>query len=82
MYYDQSLVVWLCIKLYNMQGYIEESTVREAVSRLFLVRMKLGEFDPPEMNPYKKYVLYHRTDCNENHKHSFVPRLLQVSMLH
>lgn len=38
-----------------MQGYLEESTVREAVSRLFLVRMKLGEFDPPEMNPYKKY---------------------------
>ena len=51
-----------------MQGHIEESTVREAVSRLFLVRMKLGEFDPPEMNPYKKYVLYHRTDCNEYHK--------------
>ena len=67
-----------------MQGHIEESTVREAVSRLFLVRMKLGEFDPPEMNPYKKYALYHRTNCNkyEYHKHSFVPRLLQVSMLH
>ena len=29
--------------------------MRDSVSRLFLVRMKLGEFDPPEMNPYTKY---------------------------
>lgn len=66
-----------------MQGYIEESTVREAISRLFLVRMKLGEFDPPEMNPYKKYVLHHMTvfKC-DSHKYSLIPRLLQVSMLH
>ena len=28
----------------------------DAVSRLFMVRMKLGEFDPPEMNPYTKSV--------------------------
>jgi hypothetical protein len=21
-----------------------------------MVRMKLGEFDPPEMNPYSKYI--------------------------
>ena len=35
------------------------TTLRDAVSRLFLVRMKLGEFDPPEMNPYTKYVYLH-----------------------
>ncbi len=29
-------------------------TLRDAVSRLFMVRMRLGEFDPPEMNPYTK----------------------------
>ena len=32
-------------------------TVKDAVSRLFMVRMKLGEFDPPEMNPYTKSVI-------------------------
>ena len=30
--------------------------MRDAVSRLFMVRMKLGEFDPPEVNPYTKYM--------------------------
>ena len=38
----------------NWQGLISIDTVKEAVSRLFLVRMRLGEFDPPEMNPYTK----------------------------
>ncbi len=36
-------------------------TVKDAVSRLFTVRMKLGEFDPPEMNKYTKYVII--SDC-------------------
>eukprot|EP00731_Ephydatia_muelleri_P029897 Em0021g420a len=34
------------------KGLIQPSTIDDAVSRLFMVRMKLGEFDPPEMNPY------------------------------
>ena len=34
--------------------------MKDCASRLFMVRMKLGEFDPPEMNPYKKYV---QTSC-------------------
>ena len=38
----------------NWQGLISMDTVKDAVSRLFLVRMRLGEFDPPEMNPYTK----------------------------
>ena len=40
--------IWL------MQGMVSEDTVKDCASRLFMVRMKLGEFDPPEMNPYKK----------------------------
>ena len=37
-----------------IQGLVNIDTLRDAVSRLFMVRMKLGEFDPPEMNPYTK----------------------------
>ena len=39
-----------------MQGLVSEDTVKDCASRLFMVRMKLGEFDPADMNPYKKYV--------------------------
>jgi beta-glucosidase-like glycosyl hydrolase len=34
------------------QGKVAEATVRERVSPLFYTRMRLGEFDPPSMNPY------------------------------
>jgi beta-glucosidase len=34
------------------QNLVTMDTLKDAVSRLFLVRMKLGEFDPPDMNPY------------------------------
>lgn len=36
------------------QGLIKMETIQDCNSRLFLTRMKLGEFDPPEMNPYTK----------------------------
>ncbi|KAK7108531.1 uncharacterized protein [Littorina saxatilis] len=36
------------------QNKVSEATVRERVSPLFYTRMRLGEFDPPEMNPYSK----------------------------
>jgi hypothetical protein len=39
-----------------LQGLISEDKVKDCNSRLFMVRMKLGEFDPPEMNPYTQYV--------------------------
>ena len=39
------------------QGVLSEDKVKDCASRLFTVRMKLGEFDPPEMNPYKQYSL-------------------------
>ena len=43
------------------QGLVNIDTLRDAVSRLFMVRMKLGEFDPPEMNPYTKWVCVYKT---------------------
>ena len=36
------------------QGYLPESAVDTALIRLFTARMKLGMFDPPEMDPYAK----------------------------
>ncbi len=36
------------------QGYLPESAVDTALTRLFIARMKLGMFDPPEMVPYSK----------------------------
>lgn len=37
------------------EGLIQEETVREAIKPLFLTRLKLGEFDPPEYNIYNTY---------------------------
>jgi beta-glucosidase len=36
------------------QGYLKESEIDTAVTRLITARMKLGMFDPPEMVPYSK----------------------------
>jgi beta-glucosidase len=36
------------------QGFLKESDIDVAVTRLFAARMKLGMFDPPEMVPYSK----------------------------
>ena len=36
------------------QGYLPESTLDQALIRLFTARMKLGMFDPPDMVPYTK----------------------------
>ncbi|XP_067675251.1 uncharacterized protein [Haliotis asinina] len=36
------------------QGKLTEDKVRTSVKALFNVRMRLGEFDPPEMNQYTK----------------------------
>ncbi len=36
------------------QGYLKESDIDTALTRLFTARMKLGMFDPPEMVPYSK----------------------------
>ena len=36
------------------QGYLPESTLDTALTRLFTARIKLGMFDPPDMVPYSK----------------------------
>ncbi|MGD0734462.1 MAG: glycoside hydrolase family 3 C-terminal domain-containing protein [Terracidiphilus sp.] len=36
------------------QGFLKESDIDIALVRLFTARMKLGMFDPPEMDPYSK----------------------------
>jgi beta-glucosidase len=36
------------------QGFLKESDIDLAVTRLFTARVKLGMFDPPEMVPYTK----------------------------
>jgi beta-glucosidase len=36
------------------EGYLKESDIDVAVTRLYTARMKLGMFDPPEMVPYSK----------------------------
>jgi Beta-glucosidase-related glycosidases len=36
------------------QGFLKESEIDTALIRLFTARMKLGQFDPPEMVPYSK----------------------------
>jgi len=36
------------------QGYLPESAIDTALVRLFTARMKLGMFDPPELDPYSK----------------------------
>lgn len=33
-------------------GKLTKETMLKSVAPLFYTRMKLGEFDPPEMNPY------------------------------
>ena len=35
-------------------GYLKESDIDTALVRLFTARVKLGMFDPPDMNPYNK----------------------------
>ncbi|PLT47838.1 Beta-glucosidase [Paenibacillus pasadenensis] len=35
------------------QGLLEEADLDRALSRTFSVRMRLGEFDPPGLNPYE-----------------------------
>ncbi len=47
----------MMMQFYIIQQKISLDVVKDAVSRLFTVRMKLGEFDPPEMNKYTKCVV-------------------------
>ena len=41
----------------QQQGLINETTIRQRAKPLFYTRMRLGEFDPPSMNPYTQLDL-------------------------
>ncbi|KAK7108560.1 uncharacterized protein [Littorina saxatilis] len=46
--------VFMSLEQAVTEGKVTEDTVKERVRPLFYTRMRLGEFDPPEMNPYSK----------------------------
>ncbi|KAK7491119.1 hypothetical protein BaRGS_00017683, partial [Batillaria attramentaria] len=48
------------------QGKIQESTLRDLVKPIFYARMRLGEFDPPEMNPFRKLDPAEVTESEEH----------------
>jgi len=48
------------------QQLVNESVINMAVSRLFMARMRLGEFDPDNMNPYKSLTM--DSVCSTEHK--------------
>lgn len=50
---ESSNAVYLSMLEAYKQGKITKKTMLERVRPLFYTRMRLGEFDPPEMNPYK-----------------------------
>lgn len=51
---NQPFNVFMSIVEAVEQGKLSESLVRERVKPLFYTRMRLGQFDPPEMNPFSK----------------------------
>lgn len=36
-----------------LKGLVTEATITDLVRPLFYARMRLGEFDPPQLNPYR-----------------------------
>ncbi|XP_046577967.1 xylan 1,4-beta-xylosidase-like [Haliotis rubra] len=53
---DENLTYFSMVDAIN-EGKLTEEKVRQMVKPLFYTRMRLGEFDPPEMNPYFKLDL-------------------------
>ncbi|XP_065919367.1 uncharacterized protein [Dysidea avara] len=61
------------------QHLIDESVLNTAVSRLFMARMRLGEFDPDEMNPYKSLSM--DNVCSDEHKQLAINAAIQTFVL-
>ncbi|XP_067675775.1 uncharacterized protein [Haliotis asinina] len=61
------------------QGKLTEDLIRERVKPLFYTRMRLGEFDPPESNPYTK--LNTSTIESEAHKALAVEAAMKTFVL-
>lgn len=53
--YARGVFDWLKQAVYD--GKIAQKTLKERVKPLFYTRMRLGEFDPPKMNPYSNLDL-------------------------
>src|ERR1043165_8991014 len=49
------------------QGLISEAEIDRAVKRLFVVRFRLGMFDPPEMVPFSK-IPFSENDSAEHRR--------------
>ena len=61
------------------QSLLDESIINTAVSRLFMARMKLGEFDPDDMNPYKNLSM--DNVCSDEHKQLAINAAIQTFVL-
>ncbi|XP_046572488.1 beta-D-xylosidase 1-like isoform X1 [Haliotis rubra] len=61
------------------QGKLTEDLIRERVKPLFYTRMRLGEFDPPESNPYTE--LNTSTIESESHKALAVEAAMKTYVL-
>ena len=61
------------------QKLVNESVIDTAVSRLFMARMRLGEFDPDDMNPYKSLGM--DNVCSEEHKKLAIDVAIQTITL-
>lgn len=61
------------------QGKLSEILVRERAKPLFYTRMRLGEFDPPEMNPYLQYNM--SVVLSQEHRDLAVKAAMQTFVL-
>lgn len=61
------------------QNLVNESVINTAVSRLFMARMRLGEFDPDNMNPYKSLSM--DNVCSAEHKKLAIDVAIQTIVL-
>ncbi|KAK7107948.1 uncharacterized protein [Littorina saxatilis] len=50
---DGNTIVYAALGDALKQNKVTEAILRERLAPLFYTRMRLGEFDPPEMNPYR-----------------------------
>jgi beta-glucosidase len=61
-----------------LQGYLKDSEIDTALTRLFTARIKLGMFDPPEMVPYNKID---ESELNSQDHRDLARKLAEESMV-
>ena len=62
-------------------GKLTEETVRESVKPLFYTRMRLGLFDPPEINPYAALDPAVEVESEKHRKLSLISALKSFVLL-